>query len=130
MMGRITEIPPAIARDARAELMWGKSPEEVLEFLRSKDIAEVVAAELIESVMVERAESIHAEGMKRVIYGVLFVVAPIAYYGISLLIGVLALKLFAALCVLGVVGIYKITVGASMVMKPRSHTGDLSNLND
>lgn len=123
------EIPLATARNARAELMWGTPPEKVRESLLAKDVTEADAAVLIESVMVERAETIRAEGKKKLIYGILGVAAPIAYYGVSVLIGILAIKLLAGLCVLGVVGIYKISVGASMILKPRSHTGDLSNLN-
>ena len=123
------EIPRSLAVDARAEIIWGTAPEKVRESLLSKGVDEADAAELIESVMRERSETIRAEGIKKLVYGILFVVAPVAYYAIALLMEVLFIKLFAALCVLGVVGIYKIIAGTAMILKPRSHTGDLSNMN-
>ena len=120
-------IPEPIVVDARAKIVWGESPEKVLAFLQSKSVGDKDAFELIEELQKERAASIRADGIKKTWIGVLFVLAPVAYYFASMLIGYWSMKFFAALIVLGAVGLVKITNGLSMILRPRAITGDLAN---
>src|SRR5437868_6150716 len=120
-------IPEPIVVDARAKITWGESPEKVLAFLQSKSIGDKDAFELIEELHKERAASIRADGIRKTWIGVLFVLAPVAYYFASMFIGYWSMKFFAALIVLGAVGLAKITSGLSMVLRPRAITGDLAN---
>jgi hypothetical protein len=120
-------IPEPIVIDARAKIIWGESPEKVLTFLQSKGVGDKEAFGLIEELQKERAASIRADGIKKTWVGVLFVLAPVAYYFASMYIGYWSLKFFAALIVLGAVGLAKITNGLSMVLRPRAVTGDLAN---
>ena len=120
-------IPEPLVIDARAKIIWGESPEKVLAFLQSKSVGDKDAFELIEELMKERADSIRDDGVKKAWVGVLFVLAPIVYYFVSMFIGYWSMKFFAALIVLGAVGLAKITSGLSMVLRPRAVTGDLAN---
>jgi len=121
------DIPEAIAVEARAEIVWGKSPQRVLEFLQSKGVGDKSALALIETLMSERAAMIREDGIRKIIWGVLFALAPICYYLFSMWLGYWSLKLFAGLIVLGVYGLGKLTNGISMVLRPRSVAGDLAN---
>ena len=57
----------------------------------------------------------------------LFVLAPVAYYFVSMFIGYWSVKFFAGLIVLGAIGLAKITSGLSMILRPRTVTADLAN---
>ena len=120
-------IPEPLVIDARAKIIWGESPAKVLAFLQSKSVGDKDAFELIEELMKERAASIRAEGLKKTWIGVLLVLAPVVYYYATRFLGHWSLEFFAALIVLGAVGLAKITKGLSMVLRPRAVTGDLAN---
>lgn len=119
-------IPEPIAVEARAKLMWGENPEKVRAFLESKKIAPADAEALIEKVAAESAEATRAEGKKKAGWGVLFLLAPVIYYFVAVALGSLMVKLFAALIVLGVIGIAQITKGLSMALRPRAVKENLS----
>jgi hypothetical protein len=120
-------IPEPVVVEAQAKIVWGESSEKVLAYLQTKGVGDKQASALIEELMKERAASIREDGIKKTWIGALFVLAPIAYYFVSLLIGYWSLKFFSALIVLGAVGLAKITNGLSMVLRPRSIKGDLAN---
>jgi hypothetical protein len=121
------EIPESLIVDARAEITWGRPPQEVLALLQSKGIGDKDAFALLDQLMKERAASIRADGMKKSVIGALFVLAPVCYYFFSLWLGYWSIKLFAALIVLGFVGLAKLTSGLSMVLRPGGVTSDLAN---
>jgi len=116
--------------DARTRIVWGESPHKVQLFLQSKGVAENDALELITQLLDERAESVRADGVKKTWFGAMFIIAPIAYYFLSVLVGFRSLKLFSALILLGIVGIAKLASGLSMTLRPHAHKGDLSNAGD
>lgn len=120
-------IPEPIVADARAKITWGENPEKVITFLQSKNAGDKDAFELIEELQKERAASIRADGIKKTWIGALFVLASVAYYFASMFIGYWSMKFFAALIVVGAVGLAKITSGLSMILRPRAVTTDLAN---
>jgi hypothetical protein len=120
-------IPEPVVVEARAKIVWGESSAKVLAFLQTKGVGDKDALALIEELMKERAASIREDGIKKTWIGALFILAPVAYYYASLFIGYWSLKFFAALIVLGAVGLAKLTSGLSMVFRPRAVTGDLAN---
>ena len=121
------DIPEKLAVEARAEITWGRSPQEVLALLQSKGVGDKAALALIETLTQERATSIRADGIQKAIIGGLFVCAPVGYYFFSMWLGYWSLKFFAALLALGAFGLAKLTNGLSMVLRPRSVTDDLAN---
>jgi len=124
-------IPEPIAVEARAKITWGEPPEKVRAFLMTKGIGEKDAASLLQELLTERAASIRSDGMKKVWLGGAFIVAPVAYYFVThFWIGYWDLKFFAALIVVGVVGLAKATTGFSMVIRPQAVRGDLANSTD
>jgi hypothetical protein len=120
-------IPEAIAVEARAEIIWGRPPNQVLELLQAKGVGDKDALALIADLLKERAASIRADGIKKTVVGSLCIVAPIIYYFFSLWLGYWSLKFFAVLIVAGVVGLAKVTSGLSMIVRPQAVTGSLAN---
>jgi hypothetical protein len=123
----MSAIPEPVVVEARAKIIWGESTQKVLTYLQSKSVGDKEASVLLEDLMKERAASIRTDGVKKVWIGVLFVLAPVAYYLVSKFVGFWSLKLFSGLIVLGIVGIAKLSSGLSMILKPRAVKGDLSN---
>jgi hypothetical protein len=121
------QIPPSVVIDARAKIIWGDRPEKVLSFLQAKGVGDKDALALLEELVKERAASIREEGIKKTWVGALFVLAPVAYYYATLFIGYWSIKFFAALIVLGAIGVAKIMNGLSMALRPRAVKGDLAN---
>lgn len=120
-------IPEPVIVEARAEIIWGKSREKVLALLQQKGIGDKDALALIDELMAERAAIIRDEGRKKIGWGIAFVAAPVTYYFVGLLMGFWFMKLLAALIVLGVYGVGKITTGVGMVTRPGRVRGDLAN---
>jgi hypothetical protein len=123
-------ISKPVAMEARAKIFWGRSTAEVLEFLQSKNVAEKDALALIEEVLAERTQEVRAEGVTKTWTGALLVLVPIGYFLIALILDFLMLKLFAALLVVGLFGLARFAKGLSMVLSPRSVSGDLSNADE
>jgi len=137
----IRKIPPAlvnahqvahahaesIVTDARAKIFWGENAEKVRAFLLSKNVGDKEAQELIAALLEERAESIRADGVKKLWLGGLFALAPVAYFLFYRFAGDMELKIFSGLVVLGVVGVTRIVSGLRMILRPQTVTGDLSN---
>ncbi len=123
----MSAIPESVAVDARAKITWGESQESVLAFLQSKNIGDKDAFALIDELMKERASMIRSDGRQKIWLGTALILAPIAYYFVTQLIGYWSMKFFSALIVTGFVGLYKSATGFSMLLQPRSHKGDLAN---
>src|SRR5438067_301556 len=100
-------IPDEIVTEARCEITWGKSPEDVLAVLQSKGVGDRYALELLEELMKERAAVIRSDGIKKTTIGSILIALPIAYYFFSMWLGYWSIKLFAGLIVLGFWGIAK-----------------------
>ncbi len=73
-------IPEAVAVEARAEIIWGRSPDEVLALLQRKGVGDKDALAVIAKFMRERAASIRADGIKKTVIGSACVLAPVTYY--------------------------------------------------
>ena len=123
----VSTIPDPIAVEARAKLMWGESPAKVKAYLEEKKVGPAESEALIESILAENAEATRRTCWIRIVMGTLLMLAPLAYYMVTRLVGFIQLKLFAALIVLGVIGIARATNGLSMVLRPRKVTYSLAD---
>jgi hypothetical protein len=124
----MSSISESVATTARAKIIWGASPETVLQFLKSEGVEEKDAQALIEQILAERAKLVRSEGITKIWSGALLVMVPIGYYVVSwALLGFLLVKLFVGLILVGLFGAFRLANGLLMVAKPRSTSGDLSN---
>ncbi|HYC70725.1 MAG TPA: hypothetical protein VEB66_05930 [Opitutaceae bacterium] len=124
-------VPEALAVEARARIMWGEPPEKIRAFLASKNLGDKDVDALIEEVLAERAASIRSDGFKKLWLGGAAMAMPFAYYYIThAWLGFSSHKLFAAVIVVGVLGLLKATTGLGMVVRPRAVRGDLANANE
>lgn len=122
---------PAISEklkvDARAEIIWGRDPNDVFAMLERNGVGGSEAIAFIEDLLTERAAMIRAEGIKKSILGALCTLAPVAYYFFTVWAGDMSIKFFSALAVVGVFGIGKLTHGLRMVVRPHTVTTSLAS---
>ncbi len=120
-------IPEKVVDQARCEIMWGRSPKDVMTILQAKGVGDRDALDLIEELMSERSAVVRSDGIKKTMIGALCIATPIAYYLFSMWLGYWSIKLFAGLIVLGFLGIAKLVDGIMMILHPRSARGDLAS---
>ena len=116
--------------EARAKIIWGESKESVSTFLMTHGFGEKDALSLLAEFDQERAEAIRSSGMKKLLIGALLVPIPLIAYLFFMAIGVIYMKIFALTIAAGGFGLWKVIDGLSMIIAPRSESGDLSNLSD
>ena len=112
--------------EARAKILWGDPPEEVIKYLLIQRFDPAEASSLVRSLFQERAATIRSNGIKKVVIGIGLVCVPVVAFIIFTSIGFLPLKLFGATLVVGVWGAWMILKGTIMFLAPKSEPGDVS----
>ena len=112
--------------EARAKVLWGDPPHEVTKFLMRQGIAYEEASELVDELFRERAATIRANGIRKIVTGSGLMFVPIIAWMIFAGIGVISLKLFAIAIMVGLWGAWQVFKGIFMVSAPKSESGDVA----
>ena len=112
--------------EARAKILWGDEPGEVVKFLMRQGIDAGEAQELVGEMFRERAKTIRRNGVKKGFLGIGLISVPIVFLIICLSIGVLLLKLLAVTIMVGLYGCFLALKGTIMFFAPKSEPGDVS----
>jgi hypothetical protein len=115
--------PDKIMTDARARIVWGESPQSVLESLVSKGVSIDAASKKVQEFELERNQELRRIGVRNILEGgVLAAAASVALYlglrvssATSGIIRVLAIVLLA-----GIYGFWKLIKGIVYVLRPQS----------
>jgi hypothetical protein len=124
---RIGKLDPVQAeREARAKIIWGDQPAEVISYLMCNGIPAAQAAAMVETMLKERAAEVRAKGIRSVALGAALATVPFIGYAILMgVFGVLPLKLFAGFVAVGVWGGWKLMNGAFLLLAPRLESGNV-----
>jgi hypothetical protein len=116
--------PTQVAHEARAKILWGDPPQEVLKFLLINNVPRGEATEIIRELTHERVVQMRKNGLIKIFSGILMVCVPIGgwFGGMAML----SIKLFAVMIMLGLWGAYRIIKGTLMVVAPKMQQGDVS----
>src|SRR5262245_15184762 len=114
--------------EARSRIMWGDAPESVLAFLREHGFGDQEALAILARFQQERARGIRESAIKRILIGVLLVLAPIGTYAWCVISGVINTKLVGVSAFVGLVGLWRIVDGTWMLLRPSAATGDMANI--
>ena len=113
--------------EARAKIFWGDNPESVGAYLQSQGLNPQEATSTIDAILVEREASVRSSGRRAILIGVPLALVPfVSYYFLNQL-GVFPIKIFAVTVLVGLAGGWKLVKGTTMLLFPKSHTGDLSD---
>jgi len=113
-----------VEHEARAKVMWGSSREEVLSCMMMQGLSHEEASALAQSLFRERAASIRANGIRKILIGAPLVCVPFVAFS-SFKKGVLTVRLFALTVMVGAYGAYMLINGIIMFLTPKSEPGDV-----
>ncbi len=113
--------------EARAKIFWGDPPEEVIKFLMIKGIGPEEASGMVRAMFQERAATVRANGIRKVLTGILLMAVPVVAYRIFVGIGIIPMKLFGLTIMVGLWGVWLFLNGAIMFLNPKSQPGDLAD---
>jgi predicted phage tail protein len=85
------------------------------------------ALDLVREMFLERAATVRANGVKKILTGIGLVAVPIVALIIFLIIGVTPLKIFAVTIMVGLWGLWMLLNGIIMFLAPKSERGDLAD---
>lgn len=122
-------LPGQISRDqavneARAKMMWGDEPQQVVKFLMIQGYSAQEASELVHEMHRERLATLRSDGIKKIVFGVAMVCVPIGSYIFFASLGYLPLKLLAVTVMVGLYGAYQAVNGTFMLVAPKAVRGD------
>jgi hypothetical protein len=118
--------PTQVAHEARAKIFWGDPPQEVLKFLCINNVPRQEAMEIIRELTHERTVQMRKNGIVKIVSGTLMVCVPVAGWFIFNSAGIIPMKLFAIMIMLGIWGAYRVLKGTFMVVAPKAQQGDVS----
>ncbi len=126
-ISRLQQVDPKqMEHEARAKIMWGDSTDEVIKYLMIQGMNRNEALNLAQILFQERAATIRANGIRKIIVGSGLMCVPIIALLIFLHIGVIPMKLFGLTIMVGLYGAYLVLKGILMALAPKSELGDVS----
>ncbi len=129
---RVTRLPGQMdhtqaEHEARAKILWGDPPKEVIRFLMMQGFSRDEASTLVHELFRERAATVRGNGIRNIVVGIGLMCTPIVAYIIFMSIGVIYVKLFAVTIMGGVWGLWLFIKGIFMVITPKSEPGDVAD---
>lgn len=126
-----TRLPGQLDRaqlehEARAKILWGDPPEQVIKFVMMQGAGREEAKRLVNALFEERAATIRANGIRKIVIGSGLVLVPLVAFVIFKTVGILPLKLFALTIMAGAWGAWMLFNGIFMVVAPKREAGDVA----
>jgi hypothetical protein len=112
--------------EARAKILWGDPPDEVIKFLMRQGISVPEAQDLVAVMFLERTKTIRRNGIKKVVVGTALMCVPVVFFLVCMSSGILPLKLFAVTIMVGLWGAWQVLKGTIMFFAPKSEPGDVA----
>lgn len=116
-----------VEAEARAKIMWGDEKLEVFKFLRTQGVPAEEANQLIEELLIERAEVVRQNGQRHTFQGAFMICVPIIAFFAFKKAGFFPLKIFGATVAVGCWGAWKVIKGVIMILSPKSEGGDVAD---
>jgi hypothetical protein len=111
--------------EAKARIMWGDPPMQVLAYLRSQGYGKEESSVLVDELVQERAATLRGKGIINIIGGSILICLPVGAIVVLRNEGYINSKLVGIMFLLGVYGIYLVVKGVLMLMAPKSISGDV-----
>jgi hypothetical protein len=112
--------------EAKAKILWGDSPEDVGRFLIMQGFTQQEASELAGKLFAERAATIRANGVRKIITGFGLICVPVVALIIFLSMKVIPTQLLGLTVMVGLWGAWMVLKGTIMMVSPKSEPGDVS----
>jgi hypothetical protein len=127
----VPKLPGQIDRtqaehEARAKILWGDPPKEVLKYLMGQGFPYQEALETVNEMYAERKATIRGNGIKNVVIGSLLICVPIGTWISFMHMGVIYVRTFGFTVVIGIIGFWRLVKGIFMLAAPGAAEGDAS----
>jgi hypothetical protein len=116
-----------VGHEARAKILWGDPPEEVVHYLRVQGFSEEEAWEVVDAAFQERAATIRGMGIKKILLGSVLVALPFVTYSIFAGMPSITIRLVGLAAVAGLWGAWLLIKGITMLASPKSEPGDVAD---
>ena len=113
--------------EARAKIIWGDPPEEVIKYLMIQGIGREEASVMVNAMFRERVRTIRGNGIGKILTGIFVAVGAAATFLFLFRIGFISIWLLAAAGFACVSGLWMILIGIFKVLAPKSEHGDASD---
>lgn len=113
--------------EARAKAMWGDSQDQVTRYLMMQGFSHQEALDLVQPIFRERAATVRANGIRKIVIGSGMMCVPIVALFIFLHIGIIPAKTFGLTLLIGFWGLWLVITGIIMAVAPKSEKGDLAD---
>ena len=113
--------------EARAKIIWGDPPKQVILFLRTRGLSLAEAIEITDAAYAERVAELRAKGINQIIGGVCLLGVPWIGYVIASVFGSLSflgMVVFGLSCAVGLYGLYLIITGGYTLLFPQAQDAD------
>jgi len=112
--------------EARAKILWGDPPKEVLKYLMGQGFPYQEALEKVNEMYGERKATIRGNGIKNIVIGFLLICVPIGTWISFMHMGVIYVRTFGFTVVIGIIGFWRLVKGIFMLAAPGAAEGDAS----
>lgn len=117
--------PEQVKTEARARILWGDAPEEVVKHLIIKGVDADHAAAVVQVMLKERTAAIRVKGLGKMGMGAALVAVPIATVIMFMQIGATSFTLLGIAGAIGLWGAWMMLKGVFMLLAPKSEAGDV-----
>ena len=118
--------PAQIEQEARAKVLWGDAPEDVIKHLVIKGVHPDEAAGIVHAMLKERTAAIRVNGIRKMVIGAVLMCVPIGTLIAFLNIGVISPTIMGLTGVVGLWGGWMAFNGIFMLLAPKSEAGDVA----
>lgn len=112
--------------EAKAKILWGEPPEEVIKFLMIRGFSYQEASDKVRVLFKERIAAIRANGIGKMLIGIFVAFGSAALLLVLWKAGMISIWLFGSVAIGGVYGLWMILKGLLKVLAPKSERGDAS----
>jgi hypothetical protein len=115
-----------VLHEARAKILWGDPPEEVIRFLMIKGFSHEEASGEVRVLFRERVRTVRGTGIRKILMGFFVAVGAAATFLFLFRIGFISIWLLGSIAIACVSGLWMILTGILKVLAPKSERGDAS----
>jgi len=114
--------------EARAKMLWGDSPLQVMAYLLTQGFNHEEASELVQEFLKERIRTIRLKGIKYIVVGAVMLLIPLARFLVYRFgdAGFPRAGAIGFLAVIGLFGAGLLFKGIGLLISPKSQSGDAS----
>jgi hypothetical protein len=110
--------------EARAKILWGDQPEEVIRFLRIQGLDSEEASAIVHAMFRERMATIRAAGISKMLKGIGMAIGSVVTFVLFVKAGFISIWILGSIAIACLYGLWLVLTGGLKVLAPKSEAGD------